>query len=88
MGSVSITLRNIGKSLTKAEMDIAKQRYFSPSIIMMDSGLFHLEHLLVITLVHLLHLLVNQVHIVNNSACDIISTNGMGIAVSLNNKLK
>ena len=80
-------LRNIGKSLTKAEMDIAKARYFSESILMMDSGLISSRIFIGFNACAFIASSGKQVHFLNNSACDIVSTNGMGIAVSLNNKL-
>ena len=81
-------LRNIGDALTQTEIDIAKQRYFSPSIIMMDSGLISSRTFVGSNSCAFIASAGNLVHIFNSSACDIVSTNGMGIAVALNNKLK
>ena len=80
-------LRNIGAALTEAEINAARTRYYSPSIIMMNSGLISSNAFVGFNSCAFIASSGQQFHLINSSACDIVSTNGMGIAVSLNNKL-
>ena len=80
-------LRNIGRALTQTEIDLAKNRYYSPSIIMMNSGLIADNVYIGYNSCAFIASAGKQFHLFNSSACDIISEHGMAVGISLNNKL-